>query len=65
MIHIAFCDDESEMVSLHEDIIKKSLKKCNIGYEIASYSQSATSSMIYQRTIISMIYSYWILRCQR
>lgn len=41
MIHIAICDDESEMVSLHEDIIKKSLKKCNIGYEIASYSQSA------------------------
>lgn len=40
MIHIAICDDESEMVSLHEDIIKKSLKKCNIGYEIASYSQS-------------------------
>lgn len=40
MIQIAICDDESEAVIQHEDIVKSSLQACGIGYEIATYTQS-------------------------
>ena len=40
MIRIAICDDEREAVTLHEDIAKRSLQDCAIGYEIADYTQS-------------------------
>lgn len=39
VIRIAICDDDKTAVSLHEDIIKNSLQKCGIGYEIATYTQ--------------------------
>ena len=38
MIRIAICDDEEEAVTLHEDIVKDSLKSCGIGYEITTYT---------------------------
>ena len=40
MIQIAICDDESEAVIQHEDIVKSSLQACGIGYEIATYTRS-------------------------
>ncbi len=41
MIKIAICDDEKEAVLQHEDIVKRSLKSCGIGYEIAAYTRSS------------------------
>lgn len=38
LIRIAICDDEEEAVTLHEDIVKDSLKSCGIGYEITTYT---------------------------
>ena len=40
MIQIAICDDESEAVIQHEDIVKSSMQACGIGYEIATYTRS-------------------------
>lgn len=40
MIRIAICDDEKEAVSLHENIVRESLKTCGIGCEIATYTHS-------------------------
>lgn len=40
LIRIAICDDEKEAVTLHEDIVRKSLKSCGFGYEIVTYTRS-------------------------
>lgn len=40
MVRIAICDDERNAVTLHEDIVKRSLHACGIGYEITVYTQS-------------------------
>lgn len=40
MVRIAICDDEKEAVSLHEDIVKRNLQACDIGYEIILYTHS-------------------------
>jgi len=42
LIRIAICDDEKEAVTLHEDIVKDSLKTCGIGYEITTYTHSGS-----------------------
>lgn len=41
LIRIAICDDEKEAVIQHEDIVKRSLQSCGIGYEIVTYTQSS------------------------
>ena len=41
MIQIAICDDERESVALHEKIVKTSLQKLGIGYEITTYTKSS------------------------
>lgn len=41
MIQIAICDDEESSVALHKKIVKSSLQKCGIGYEIAAYTRGA------------------------
>ncbi len=41
MIRIAICDDEKEAVIQHEDIVKRSLRSCGIGYEIVTYTKSS------------------------
>lgn len=40
VIKIAICDDEANAVSLHENIVKESLQKNSIGYEITRYTHS-------------------------
>ena len=40
LIRIAICDDDRESVTLHEDIVKRNLQACGIGYEIATYTKS-------------------------
>lgn len=40
MIRIAICDDNNEDVIFHENIVKRSLQKCGIGYEIMAYTHS-------------------------
>lgn len=41
MVRIAICDDETEAVTLHEEIIKDSLQSLGIGYEIITYTHSS------------------------
>ena len=41
LIRIAICDDEKEAVIQHEDIVKRSLRSCGIGYEIVTYTKSS------------------------
>ena len=41
LIRIAICDDEKEAVIQHENIVKRSLQSCGIGYEIVTYTQSS------------------------
>ena len=41
MIKIAICDDEQTMVSGNEDVVKDSLKKCGIAFEITTYLKSS------------------------
>jgi len=41
LIRIAICDDEKEAVTLHEEMVKESLKSCGIGYEITTYTHSS------------------------
>ena len=41
LIRIAICDDEKEAVIQHEDIVKRSLQSCGIGYEIITYTRSS------------------------
>ncbi len=48
MIQIAICDDESEAVMQHENIVKSSLQACGIGYKIITYTQS--SNLLYDIT---------------
>jgi len=45
MIRIAICDDEQDAVVLHEEMIRKSLQTCGIGYKITTYTQS--SNLLY------------------
>lgn len=40
MVYIAICDDDDNAIILHEKILKDSLQKCGIGYEITKYTQS-------------------------
>lgn len=40
MVRIAICDDEKEAVTLNEDIVKRDLQACGIGYEITAYTHS-------------------------
>jgi len=40
MIKIAICDDEKNMVSRNEAIVKKALQTCGIGCEITTYTRS-------------------------
>ena len=41
LLRIAICDDEKEAVIQHEDIVKRSLRSCGIGYEIVTYNRSS------------------------
>ena len=41
LVRIAICDDDKDSVALHEDIVKRSLQACGIGYEITTYTQSS------------------------
>lgn len=45
MIRIAICDDEQDAVVLHEEMVRKSLQTCGIGYKITTYTQS--SNLLY------------------
>ncbi len=59
MIRIAICDDDQESVALHEDIVKRSLQTCGIGYEIVTYTQS--SNLLYDITDDSFFYDLILL----
>ncbi len=59
MIRIAICDDDQESVVLHEDIVKRSLQTCGIGYEIVTYTQS--SNLLYDITDDSFFYDLILL----
>ncbi len=59
MIRIAICDDDKDSVGLHEDIVKRSLQTCGIGYEIATYTQS--SNLLYDITDDSFFYDLILL----
>lgn len=41
MIRIAICDDDRHMVMQNEEIVKKTLQACGIGYEIVTYTRSS------------------------
>lgn len=45
MVKVAICDDEKNSVILHEKIVKNSLQKCRIGYEITTYT--ASTNLLY------------------
>ncbi len=59
MIRIAICDDDQESVALHEDIVKRSLQTCGIGYEIVTYTQS--SNLLYDITDDGFFYDLILL----
>ena len=41
MIKIAICDDEEKAIVLDEEVVKRSLQQCGIGYEITAYTRSS------------------------
>lgn len=59
MIQIAICDDERESVALHEKIVKTSLQKLGIGYEITTYTKS--SNLLYDITDDHFFYDLLLL----
>lgn len=59
MIRIAICDDNKSAVSLHEDIAKRSLQACGIGYEITPYLQS--NNLLYDITEDGFFYDMILL----
>lgn len=59
MIRIAICDDDQESVALHEDMVKRSLQTCGIGYEIVAYTQS--SNLLYDITDDGFFYDLILL----
>ena len=59
MVRIAICDDDKETVVLHEDIVKRSLQACGIGYEITTYTQS--SNLLYDITDDHFFYDLILL----
>lgn len=59
VIQIAICDDDKESVARHEDIVKRSLQACGIGYEITKYTQS--SNLLYDITDDSFFYDLILL----
>lgn len=59
LIQMAICDDEKEAVALHEDIVKRSLQACGIGYEITTYTQS--SNLLYDITDDRFFYDLILL----
>ena len=59
MIRIAICDDDKTATFLHENIVKESLQKCGIGYEITTYTQSA--NLIYDIVEDSFFYDLVLL----
>lgn len=59
MIRIAICDDEQDAVVLHEEMVKKSLQACGIGYKIATYTQS--SNLLYDITDDGFFYDLILL----
>lgn len=59
MIRIAICDDDKSAISLHEDIVKRSLQECGIGYEITTYLQS--NNLLYDITEDGFFYDMILL----
>lgn len=59
MIKIAICDDDRKAVSLHENIVRESLKMCDIGYEIAVYTHS--DNLLYDITADRFFYDLLLL----
>lgn len=59
MIRIAICDDEQDAVVLHEEMVKKSLQACGIGYKITTYTQS--SNLLYDITDDGFFYDLILL----
>lgn len=59
LIRIAICDDDKDSVALHEDIVKRSLQACGIGYEIVTYTQS--SNLLYDITDDGLFYDLILL----
>lgn len=59
MVRIAICDDDKDSVALHEDIVKRSLQACGIGYEITTYTQS--SNLLYDITDDRFFYDLILL----
>lgn len=41
LIRVAICDDEKQTIKAHENVVKKSMQACGIGFEIATYAQSS------------------------
>ncbi len=41
VIKIAICDDEEKAIALDEEVVKRSLQQCGIGYEITAYTRSS------------------------
>ena len=61
MIKIAICDDEQTMVSGNEDVVKDSLKKCGIAFEITTYLKS--SNLLADIAEDGFFYDYIIISC--
>lgn len=59
MIRIAICDDEQDAVVLHEEMVRKSLQTCGIGYKITTYTQS--SNLLYDITDDGFFYDLILL----
>ncbi len=59
MIRIAICDDEERAVALDAEIVKDSLQKCGIGFEISPYTQSC--NLLYDITDDGFFYDLILL----